>query len=155
MTVSTDISTYKEALSQFATGVTIVTCGSDEGPVGITANSFTSVSLNPPLVLWSAARSSKRHDYFANANHFAIHVLKKQQLNLCSKFTKPNEGFEELGWQYNLYGVPIINECLALFECSFYASHDGGDHTIFVGHVNSFNVSKGEPLIFLQGQYSK
>ena len=154
MTVSTEISTYKKALSQFATGVTIVTCGSDEGPIGITANSFTSVSLNPPLVLWSAARSSRRHNYFANADHFAIHILKKQQLELCSKFTKPNEGFEGLVWQYNSYGVPIINDCLALFECSFYANHDGGDHTIFLGHVNSFNFNSGDPLVFLQGQYS-
>ena len=153
MTVSTDISSYKKSLSQLATGVTIVTCGTDKGPVGITANSFTSVSLHPPLVLWSAARSSKRHDYFADADHFAIHVLKKQQFDLCSKFTKPNEGFEGLGWQYNSHGVPIIKDCLALFECTFYANHDGGDHTIFLGHVNSFDVSKGEPLVFLQGQY--
>ena len=87
----TDISIYKEALSQFATGVTIVTCGSEQGPVGITVNSFTSVSLNPPLVLWSAAKDSKRHGYFANSNHFAIHVLKKQQINLCSAFVKPTQ----------------------------------------------------------------
>ena len=117
----TDISIYKEALSQFATGVTIVTCGSEQGPVGITVNSFTSVSLNPPLVLWSAAKDSKRHDYFANSNHFAIHVLKKQQIDLCSAFVKPTQGFEEIDWQYNSHGVPIINDCLALFECSFYS----------------------------------
>ena len=128
----TDISIYKEALSQFATGVTIVTCGSEQGPVGITVNSFTSVSLNPPLVLWSAAKDSKRHDYFANSNHFAIHVLKKQQIDLCSAFVKPTQGFEEIDWQYNSHGVPIINDCLALFECSFYYKHEGGDHTIFL-----------------------
>ena len=124
----TDISIYKEALSQFATGVTIVTCGSEHGPVGITVNSFTSVSLNPPLVLWSAAKDSKRHDYFANSNHFAIHVLKKQQIDLCSAFVKPTQGFKEIDWQYNSHGVPIINDCLALFECSFYSKHEGGDH---------------------------
>ena len=101
----TDISIYKEALSQFATGVTIVTCGSEQGPVGITVNSFTSVSLNPPMVLWSAAKDSKRHDYFANSNHFAIHVLKKQQIDLCSAFVKATQGFEEVDWQYNPHGA--------------------------------------------------
>lgn len=150
----TDISIYKEALSQFATGVTIVTCGSEHGPVGITVNSFTSVSLNPPLVLWSAAKDSKRHDYFANSNHFAIHVLKKQQIDLCSAFVKPTQGFEEIDWQYNSHGVPILNDCLALFECSFYSKHEGGDHTIFLGHVDGFSIDKGEPLIFLQGKYT-
>ena len=151
----TDISIYKEALSQFATGVTIVTCGSEHGPVGITVNSFTSVSLNPPLVLWSAAKDSKRHDYFANSNHFAIHVLKKQQIDLCSAFVKPTQGFEAIDWQYNSHGVPILNDCLALFECSFYSKHEGGDHTIFLGRVDSFSIDKGEPLIFLQGKYTK
>ena len=73
----TDISIYKEALSQFATGVTIVTCGSEQGPVGITVNSFTSVSLNPPLVLWSAAKDSKRHDYFFQFKSFCDTCLKK------------------------------------------------------------------------------
>ena len=150
----TDISIYKEALSQFATGVTIVTCGSEQGPVGITVNSFTSVSLNPPLVLWSAAKDSKRHDYFANSNHFAIHVLKKQQIDLCSAFVKPTQGFEDIDWQYNSHGVPIINDCLALVECSFYSKHEGGDNTIFLGRVDSFSIDKGEPLIFLQGKYT-
>ena len=150
----TDISIYKEALSQFATGVTIVTCGSEQAPVGITVNSFTSVSLNPPLVLRSAAKDSKRHDYFANSNHFAIHVLKKQQIDLCSAFVKPTQGFEEIDWQYNSHGVPIINDCLALFECSFYSKQEGGDHTIFLGRVDSFSIDKDEPLIFLQGKYT-
>ena len=150
----TDISIYKEALSQFATGVTIVTCGSKDGPVGITVNSFTSVSLNPPLVLWSAAKDSKRHDYFSNSNHFAIHVLKKQQIDLCSAFVKPTQGFEEIDWQYNSHGVPILNDCLALFECSFDSKHEGGDHTIFLGRVDGFSIDKGEPLIFLQGKYT-
>ena len=150
----TDISIYKEALSQFATGVTIVTCGSEQGPVGITVNSFTSVSLNPPLVLWSAAKDSKRHDYFANSNHFAIHVLKKQQIDLCSAFVKPTQGFEAIDWQYNSHGVPILNDCLALFECSFYSKHEGVDHTIFLGRVDGFSIDRGEPLIFLQGKYT-
>ena len=150
----TNISIYKEALSQFATGVTIVTGGSEHGPVGISVNRFTRVSLNPPLVLWSAAKDSKRHDYFANSNHFAIHVLKKQQIDLCSAFVKPTQGFEEIDWQYNSHGVPILNDCLALFECSFNSKHEGGDHTIFLGRVDGFSIDKGEPLIFLQGKYT-
>lgn len=153
MTVSIDISTYKKALSQFATGVTVVTCSSKEGPVGITANSFTSVSLDPPLILWSASKNSKRHDYFANTDHFAVHILKKQQMDLCFKFVKPNEGFEGVEWKYNSQGVPIFTNCLALFECSFHANYDGGDHTIFLGHVNNFNVNTGDPLVYLKGQY--
>ena len=90
----TDISIYKEALSQFATGVTIVTCGSEQGPVGITVNSFTSVSLNPPLVLWSAAKDSKRHDYFANSNHFAIHVLKNSKSICVLRLLSPPRGLK-------------------------------------------------------------
>jgi flavin reductase (DIM6/NTAB) family NADH-FMN oxidoreductase RutF len=145
---------FRSALSQFATGVTIVTCNTDDGPVGMTANSFNSVSLDPALVLWSISKTSRRYDYFATAKRFAIHVLDADQANLCMAFSKNAQAFDAAEhWSTSESGVPLIDHCLSRFECETFAMHDGGDHTIIIGKVYGLTTGQGRPLIFSQGGF--
>lgn len=149
---TTDSRGYRSALGAFATGVTIVTTDSDEGPVGITVNSFSSVSLDPPLVLWSPAKGSNRFRHFAKAQHFAIHVLHSHQRYICEGFARSKTAFDGLDWEVGKHGVPIIGGCLACFECDLEASHDAGDHVIQVGRVRRAAFREGAPLLFQSGK---
>lgn len=144
---------FRDALGSFATGVTVITVPSEDGPVGIVANSFASVSLDPPLVLWSPAKSSKRFKIFSGAPHFAIHVLDAHQQDLCNGFVKDKSAFDGLDWVTGAHDVPHIRGCLARFECSLEAEHDAGDHTIIVGRVNGAAVRDGIPLMFQAGRF--
>ena len=144
----------RDALGRFATGVTVVTCWAD-GPMGITANSFASVSLDPALVLWSPARFSRRFDAFAEARHFAIHVLGEEQGALGAGFSAAGDAFDGLAWARNAEGCPVIDGCLARFECRAHARHDGGDHDIVVGRVLRAGSREGAPLIFAAGAYGR
>ncbi|MEM7751837.1 MAG: flavin reductase family protein [Pseudomonadota bacterium] len=144
---------FRGALGRFATGVTVVTCQSDLGPLGMTANSFASVSLNPPLVLWSPAKSSSRHDAFAEAPHYCIHVLGQEQRELCMQFVKDGLDFTGLSVTDCPNGAPLIAGCLAHFECRRDANHDAGDHTIIIGHVEAAAARDGEPLVFSSGDF--
>lgn len=144
---------FRDALGRFATGVTIVTCQSSKGPLGITANSFASVSLDPPLVLWSPARASRRFDAFADAEHFAIHVLSDAQIDLCRRFSNDGFDFEDLDWTEGETGAPLIARSLVCFECGHHARYDGGDHAIIVGRVLHVETSEGAPLVFSAGGY--
>lgn len=144
---------FRNALGSFATGVTIVTANSADGPVGITANSFASVSLDPPLVLWSPAKSSKRFDYFKDAAHFAIHVLDNHQQAVCDGFTRDKHAFDALDIEQGAQGVPLIGGCLARFECSLQAAHDAGDHVILIGQVDRAMYRDGIPLLFQAGRF--
>ncbi|WP_343079453.1 flavin reductase family protein [Ostreiculturibacter nitratireducens] len=143
----------REALGRYATGVTIVTAQSPEGPVGMTANSFTSVSLDPPLVLWCPARSSGRFPAFAAASHYAIHVLAADQLDLCRRFAREGRDFAGLGDKVTPEGAPALPGCLARFDCAAHAAHEGGDHAILVGQVLRAEMRAGDPLIFWGGRY--
>jgi flavin reductase (DIM6/NTAB) family NADH-FMN oxidoreductase RutF len=143
----------RNALGSFATGVTIVTTHSDDGPIGITANSFASVSLDPPLVLWSPARSSKRFGYFETASRFAVHVLGLDQRGICDGFTQGKSAFDGLDWTAGNQGTPLINGCLARFECETHATHEGGDHLIIVGRVTGASARVGAPLMFQGGNF--
>lgn len=142
---------FRSALSRFATGVTVVTCRSELGPLGITANSFASVSLDPPLVLWSPAKSSSRHEAFVRADRFVIHILDETQTALCSQFTKDGLDFSGLDVEEITDGVPLIKGCMAHFECTQFNTHDAGDHTIVVGRVVSGFARHGSPLVFSGG----
>ena len=144
---------FRSALGQFATGITVITCAGPDGPVGITANSFASVSLDPPLVLWSPAKSSSRYGVFMAAEHYAIHVVSTQQRDLCQGFVKDWDAFGSAEWSTDANGTPLIEGCLARFECTKAAAHDAGDHTIIVGRVTGCLLGQGEPLIFASGQY--
>jgi len=142
---------FRTALGRFATGVAVVTCRTERGPVGITANSFSSVSLHPPLILWSPAKSSSRHDLFVEAEHFTVHILEAAQRDVCRQFTKEGWNFEGLDMSEGEGGAPVIGGCLAHFECSRYAAHDAGDHTIILGQVEAAIAREGQPLIFSSG----
>ncbi|MDU8942282.1 flavin reductase family protein [Ovoidimarina sediminis] len=144
---------FRDALGRYATGVTVVTTSTPLGPLGITANSFASVSLDPPLVLWSPARASRRFAAFADADHYAIHVLGAEQMDICRRFSTDGLDFAGLDWAENAQGVPLISGCLAQFECERTAVHEGGDHLIVVGRVLAFAHRPGAPLVFSGGAY--
>jgi len=146
---------FRDALGLFATGVTIITTVSQAGPVGITANSFASVSLDPPIVLWSIGRHSKRFDAFADCENFAVHVLGAEQLDLGRRFARSGDAFAGLAFGENGAGVPLLTECLSRFECSRVAAHDGGDHLIMLGQVTAATLRDGEPLLFARGEYGR
>ncbi|MEH6836871.1 MULTISPECIES: flavin reductase family protein [Falsihalocynthiibacter] len=144
---------FRDALGLFGTGVTIVTVATPQGAMGITANSFASVSLDPPLVLWSPANASKRAVHFIHAEHYAIHILAKDQQELSGRFAKTPHAFEPHLYSECKNGVPLIEGCLARFECRRHAIHEGGDHTIVVGEVERVNVGAGAPLLFHGGHF--
>ena len=146
---------FREVCGAYATGVAVITAVDAAGtPTGVTVNSFSSVSLNPPLVQFSLDRGASVYPVFETADHFAVNVLAREQEWLSARFsTDANHfvGVEYIGWDN---GCPIIQGCLANFECSRYALHDGGDHVIILGHVRRLEcVPAGEPLLFHRGQY--
>jgi flavin reductase (DIM6/NTAB) family NADH-FMN oxidoreductase RutF len=145
----------RDALGQFGTGLTIVSTMAAAGPVGVTANSFTSVSLDPPLVLWSIARASRRYPMFAEAEHMAIHVLAEHQAPLCRAFAASPQAFDAADWNAGDHGTPLIDGCLARFECERYAEYDGGDHAILVARVLRAAVRPGNPLLFCGGRFGQ
>lgn len=146
----------RDALGRFATGVALVTaCDVDDGsPIAIVVNSFASVSLDPPLVLWSAARSSMRHRHFTAAPAFAIHILSESQRNMTARFSRSGPGFEGLTLGRNGDGVPVLTDALARFDCVTEVLHEGGDHTIILGRVTRFDLQRdGQPLCFFGGGF--
>jgi len=152
------IKKFRNALGTFTTGITIVTTLDEEGnPYGITVNSFASVSLEPPLVLWSIGRDSDHHEIFEQTDYFAIHVLHEKQQALSEHFaTTKVDKFSDLSWQKGEYGSPILEEYGSCFQCRTEDRYAGGDHTIIVGHVEIFHTqNKCQPLVFHKGQYQK
>jgi len=141
------------AFGRFATGLTVVTAASEDGPIGITANSFSSVSLVPPLVLWSIARSSRRFDAFARARFQAIHILSADQVDLSRRFFRDGRDFSGLGTSQGLGSVPLIDGALARLECEIVRQVDCGDHLILIGEVCAMDTADGEPLVFSAGSY--
>lgn len=146
---------FRGALGTFVTGVTLITTDSAEGPVGIVANSFASVSLDPPLVLWSPAKASKRFPLFARSRRFAIHVLSLEQKDVCMAFARSKTAFDSCRWTKSHCGMPLIDDALATFECNLHAVHDGGDHDIVVGLVTRCSHRNGTPLVFHGGKYGE
>ncbi len=145
---------FRDGLGRFASGVTVVTARTpDGGIIGMTANSFSSVSMDPPLILWCPAKTSSRYAIFEQAEHFAIHVMSAEQQAVALGFARSGTAFDGLDVQINAFGVPLLNDCLARFECQTNALHDAGDHAIMVGRVRSAAFREGEPLIFSQGQF--
>ena len=157
MSVS-DVNTaqFRQALGAFATGVTIVTTRDASGQdVGLTANSFNSVSLNPPLVLWSLSRKARSHSAFAQSEFFAVHILAADQEALSVRFaTAGADKFSDLRLGRGAGGVPLLESCAARFVCRTTYRYEGGDHEIFVGEVLAFEHFHKPPLIFQQGQYA-
>jgi flavin reductase (DIM6/NTAB) family NADH-FMN oxidoreductase RutF len=144
----------RECLGRFATGVTVVTCRGSEGPCGITANSFSSVSLEPPLVLWNIAKVSNSLQAYLDAEHFAINVLAVGQQELSSHFAQSDHTvFNGIDYDTSARGVPLLPDSVARFECRTHQVHDCGDHYIIVGEVERFRSDEREPLLFYNGRY--
>ncbi|WP_238455854.1 flavin reductase [Azohydromonas lata] len=147
---------FRAALGSFATGVTVITARAADGtPVGLTANSFNSVSLEPPMVLWSLARKSLSLPVFAQAQHWAVHVLAADQEALSTSFARSGtDKFAGLAMEDGLGGVPLLEGCAARFQCRTAFQHEGGDHLIFVGEVLAFDRAERAPLVFHAGRYA-
>ena len=147
----------REALGRYATGVTVVTAAGPQGPVGMTVNSFASVSLEPPLVLWSPARASARHEVFVNAAHWSVHVLGAEQLETCLRFTKGGRQFEGLAPALTPEGVPVMPGGAARFDCTAHAAHAAGDHSVLIGRVLRVTVAGpgDHPLVFAAGRFGQ
>lgn len=156
MTGAIDPQAFRAALGSFVTGVTIVTASDGSGhDVGVTANSFNSVSLEPPMVLWSLARKSSSLAAFEAASHFAVHVLAADQEDLSNRFAKSGEDkFAGLDPMRGAGGAPLLAGAAAQFQCRTAFRHDGGDHVIFVGEVVEFDRSGKAPLVFHGGRYA-
>ncbi|KPJ84161.1 MAG: hypothetical protein AMS19_01650 [Gemmatimonas sp. SG8_23] len=152
-----DSPTLREVMSSYPTGVTIVAgCDEDGQPYGLTVNSFTSVSLEPPLVLVCIGHTSTSHDRLVAASHFAVNVLSSGQSDLAMRFaSEPSEGrFDDVSWRASEYGVPILEETTAWLECRMHAVLDGGDHSIVVGHVLRASAGDRPALLFHRGRLS-
>lgn len=146
---------FRTALGAFATGVTVVTTRSEGADVGLTANSFNSVSLDPPMVLWSLAKNSRSLPIFMAADYFAVHILASDQEALSARFSKSNpDKFAALQIERGLGDIPLLPECSARFQCRTAFRYEGGDHMIFVGQVETFDHWERAPLVFHRGGYA-
>jgi flavin reductase (DIM6/NTAB) family NADH-FMN oxidoreductase RutF len=145
----------RDALGAFATGVTVVTALDPEGrAIGLTVNSFNSVSLEPPLVLWSLSLASPNLEAFRRAGHFAVNVLAADQQALSERFARRNsDKFAGIDWREGLGGAPLLPGCCAVLECRNETQHAGGDHLIFIGRVEGCSRSDRPPLVFQGGCY--
>lgn len=146
---------YRQALSQFATGVTIITtCLPDGSFLGLTANSFNSVSLDPPLVLWSLSNRAQSMPVFTKNSHYIINVLSAEQRALAEQFASRSEDrFSGVQFSLSATGLPILDGASAWFECHNRSRYPEGDHVIFVGEVEQCAVTPQAPLIFHDGQF--
>ena len=147
----------RRAFARFGTGVTVVTAQTQNGPVAMTANSFTSISLDPPLILWSPAKASKRHAAFVNATRFCVHVLAADQLPMALHFAKHGDQFDAYDWSVSAQDLPVLPHCLAVFHCETDAVYSAGDHSLVLGLVTGVNLSHSTRtgLIFADGTYGK
>ena len=147
----------RNALGSFATGVTIITTRDREGKLhGMTANSFTSVSLSPPLVLWSASLYAQSLPAFQEHTHFVVNILAYDQIELSNKFAKQSDDkFVDVDHLIAESGSPVIVGSAAHFECRNEFRHYGGDHIIFVGHVERFAYTDKPTLLFCRGKYMR
>ncbi len=155
--MSVDKAEFRRALGHFAAGVTVVTAQFDDGqPVGITVTAFSSLSLEPPLVLICIDRRARMHDRLKVDGHFAVNMLAQDQEFVSRRFasSEPDQ-FREIGYRLGVTGAPLIQGTVAAVECRIVELVGGGDHTIFVGQVESTQVSEGKPLLYFRGGYAQ
>ncbi|PWC36052.1 flavin reductase family protein [Azospirillum sp. TSO35-2] len=146
----------RDAYGRYATGVAVITTLASTGaPVGLTVNSFSSVSLDPPLILWSLMRSAASLPVFLGAGRFAVNVLTDDQRSLATRFAaRVEDRFAGVDWEAGLGGVPLLPGCLARFECATHSHVDAGDHIVLLGGVQRFEHGDGEPLLFFASRYA-
>lgn len=152
-----DSRALRDALGSYPTGVVAVTTLDRSGkPIGITVNSFSSVSLDPPLVLWSIDKKSAFFDVFVRADHYAVHVLGQDQQQLSHDFSIGDpDHFADIEYDSGIAGLPLLKSCLALFQCEVRSRYEEGDHFILVGRVLDIRTNPGEPLVFVDGSYKR
>ena len=150
-----DTKAFRQALGAFPTGVVVVTATTEAEPVGITVNSFTSVSLDPPLVLWCLKNDSQRYASFVEARGYTISVLGTEHEDVSARLARQGEHrLREMGLLATALGPPALADALAIFECEAHAMHEGGDHMILVGRVLRFTRrDAGAPLVYHRGRY--
>lgn len=147
---------FRSALGAYATGITVITTSSEQGhPVGLTANSFTSVSLDPPLVLWCLDNNTDSYNDFVKSDHFSVHVLHKEQQSVSQVFaTKNGKKFDDVNWKKGEEGTPVLEEFLECFHCKTEQIYEGGDHVIILGRVVRLERrDENAPLLYHQGKY--
>jgi flavin reductase (DIM6/NTAB) family NADH-FMN oxidoreductase RutF len=146
---------FRRSLAEFATGVTVITTSANDELFGLTSNSFASVSLEPPLVLWSIRRESKSFAAFAACSHFAVNILAEDQIELSQRFARSGpDKFKGLNCQTGEDGAPLFAGVAATFECISRETHDGGDHLVLVGEVLRYSRYDRQPLLFAKGRYA-
>ncbi|HEY9035516.1 MAG TPA: flavin reductase family protein [Pseudomonadales bacterium] len=151
-----DSRALRNALGQFATGVTIITAVPKGGkPFGMTVNSFSALSLDPPLVLWSLQKNSECAAAFDQASHYGVNILQHDQMDVSNAFAKKGEhDLPTGGYRLGRSGTPVLKGCMATFECRITDRHDGGDHIILVGEVEEMHsLPDRKPLVFFSGRY--
>ena len=145
---------FREVLGHFATGVTIVTAMEQDGPVGFTCQSFTSLSLDPPMVALAPAKSSTSWPRIRQAGIFCVNVLEVRQEDLCKSFARSGgDKFSGVVWRQGVNGAPVLEGALAWIECSLHLAHDAGDHEIVFGNALDMGTNPGSPLLFYQGEF--
>jgi 3-hydroxy-9,10-secoandrosta-1,3,5(10)-triene-9,17-dione monooxygenase reductase component len=148
---------FRDVLGHFATGVTIITAMDGDEPVGVAANSFTSVSLEPPLILFCVAHTSSTWPRIQRAGRFAVNILGEESEDLCRLFaTRDADRFGQTAWHVGTAGSPILDQAIAFLDCVVEAEHPAGDHTIVVGRVLDLGMSDdSRPLLFFRGRYAR
>ncbi|WP_339163681.1 flavin reductase family protein [Siminovitchia sp. FSL H7-0308] len=141
---------FKEALGNYPTGVTIVTTFTDENiPVGLTVNSFASVSLDPLLILWSIDHRVSSLEAFTKGDKFAVHILAADQVELCKTFATPNvDRFSQCEWSESEFGLPVIEGAFSVLQCELFKAVEAGDHTILIGKVLDIQVENRNPMLY-------
>ena len=145
---------FREVCGQYATGVAVITASAADRQVGVTVNSFSSVSLDPPLVQFSLDRKASVFPVFTECGHFAVNVLSRGQQALSNMFAVRSDAFEEVDFSEGVGGCPIFADCVANLECEKFAVYDGGDHIIILGRVKQLRCAPtSDPLLFFRGTY--
>jgi len=148
---------FRKACARYATGIAVATLqGPDGAPEGLTVNSFTSVSLDPPLILVCIAKTATSYPSFQVAKGFVINVLREDQIDLSQHFaSSKSDRFEGIAWRSGAHGAPLLDGVLAALECAVHSSFDAGDHTVFVGQVERAESHEGVPLLYFASAYRK
>lgn len=148
---------FRTALGRFASGVTVVTTRDKEGqPRGLTVSAFTSLSLEPPLVLICIGKSIALHQVLVEAGGFVVNVLSDKQESLSRRFaSREPDKFAGIAYREGLENVPVLDDVLVALECRKQSAFDGGDHTILVGEVEATHVGEGKPLLYFRGGYAE
>jgi 3-hydroxy-9,10-secoandrosta-1,3,5(10)-triene-9,17-dione monooxygenase reductase component len=149
-----DTALYRLVMGSFLTGVTIITALDDDGPIGMAASSFTSLSMDPALVLFCAGKNSSSWPRIQRTGHYAVNILAADHQEISRQMSsKVPDKFDGLGWHAEATGAPVLDEALAWIDCSIEAEHEGGDHIIVVGRVLSLGARDGDPLGYFRGGY--